>query len=256
MFENLLNPVFAPLLMLPPWLAIAILSLLVSLIITLIYKAMTDQSLMKQLKDEMKEFQKEMKELKAHPEKAMAVQKKAMETNMKYMSHSMKPMLITFLPIIVIFGWMNAHLAYEPILPGQEFTVTALFQKDAAGEVGLFVPEGVEIVSDAKQKIGADQATWTLKGEAGNYLLEFVFEEQSHTKELLITEEKAYAKVQQPVSRSKLRMIKINNEPVIAINLLNRDEGGWTSGRLGWLGAYIIFSLIFSMTIRKALKVY
>jgi uncharacterized membrane protein (DUF106 family) len=256
MFENLLNPLFAPLLLLPPWLSIAILSLLVSLIITLIYRAMTDQNLMKQLKDEMKEFQKEMKELKAHPEKAMAVQKKAMETNMKYMSHSMRPMLITFIPIIVIFGWMNAHLAYEPILPGEEFTTTTIFQKDVTGEVKLIVPEGVELLSDSKQKIGAGQATWTLKGEAGNYLLEFIFDNQSYTKDLLITKEKAYAKVQQPIPRSKLRMIKINNEPVIAINLFGKDVGGWTSGRFGWLGAYILFSLIFSMTLRKILKVY
>src|SRR3989344_2060351 len=120
-FENLLNPVFAPLLNLPTLWAVILLSFLISLIITIIYKYTTDQNLMKSLKEEMKEMQKEMKELRNNPEKAMQVQKKVMKTNGKYMMQSLKSTLYSFLPIILIFGWMNAHLAYIPILPGQEF---------------------------------------------------------------------------------------------------------------------------------------
>ena len=62
-FENILNPVFAPFLALPTLWAVLLLSFLISLIITLIYKYSTDQNLMKSLKDEMKELQKEIKEL-------------------------------------------------------------------------------------------------------------------------------------------------------------------------------------------------
>ena len=127
MFEGLLNPVFGPLLNLSPFWVVTIISALVSLIITVIYKFSTNQNLMKQLKDEMKELQKEMKELKNDPKKMMEVQTKAMQTNSKYMMQSMKSTLITFIPIILIFGWMNANIAYEPILPGQEFTINALF---------------------------------------------------------------------------------------------------------------------------------
>ena len=92
-FENLLNPVFDPLLNLPTLLAVVILSFLISLIITVVYKFTTNKRLMKDLKEEMKEFQKEVKELKKEPEKAMQVQKKAMQTNMKYMMNEMKSRL-------------------------------------------------------------------------------------------------------------------------------------------------------------------
>lgn len=102
-FESLLNPIFGPLLKLPPLWAIIIISLVIAILITLVYKWMTDQHLMKSLKDDIKKFQKEMKELKHEPQKVMAIQKKAMQTNMKYMMHSMKPTLVTFLPIILIF---------------------------------------------------------------------------------------------------------------------------------------------------------
>ena len=126
-FDALLDPIFSPLLKMNSLLAIGIISFLIAIVITVIYKYVTDQDLMKRLKTEMKEFQKQTKELKAHPEKAMAVQKKAMETNMKYMMHSMKPTLFTMLPIILIFGWLNAHMAYHPLLPCREFTATVNF---------------------------------------------------------------------------------------------------------------------------------
>ena len=49
-----------------------------------------------------------------------------------------------------------------------------------------------------------------------------------------------------------LKTIKINNEPKRVINLPFKllGYGG------GWLGTYIIFSMIFSMSLRKLLKVY
>ena len=91
------------LLKLTPFWSILIMSFILSLLIVLIYKITTNQTLMKSLKEEIKSLQKQMKELKHDPTKMMEVNKKAMETNMKYMGQSFKPMLFTFLPIIIIF---------------------------------------------------------------------------------------------------------------------------------------------------------
>jgi len=246
MFENFLNPIFAPLLKIPVFWSLLIIALLVAVIITLVYKWMTDQHLMKSLKEEIKEFQKKMKELKHDPQEVMKVQKRAMETNMKYMMHSMKPTLITFIPIIIIFGWLNAHLAYDPIMPGQEFTTTALFEKNTFGEISLTVPEGLELISNGTQEIVDSQAVWALKGDAGSYLLEYEFNGESHTKDLLITEERDYAKPVETVKNSKLRQLKIDMQKIKPIPGIP----------LGWLGTYIILSIVFSMTLRKILKLH
>ncbi|MFH1849576.1 MAG: EMC3/TMCO1 family protein [archaeon] len=246
MFESFINPLLAPLLDLPPLASITIIALGISILITLVYRWMTDQDLMKSLKDEMKKLQKEMKELKHDPKKMMAVQKQAMEKNMKYMMHSMKPTLITFLPIIIIFGWLNGHLAFHPIAPGQEFTTTLIAK--TGGSVTITVPEGVEIIGGAVQEIKNGLAVWTLKGEAGQYLLEYDMDGRTYTKELLITEERAY---KTPVEKKKddyVASISIDNEKIRPLNLF-----GW---RLGWLGTYIILSIVFSMTLRKILKLH
>jgi uncharacterized membrane protein (DUF106 family) len=242
--DPVLNTIFGPLLNIPPFWSILIISAIVSLIITLCYKWFTDQDLMKRLKTEMKELQKEMKELKNHPEKAMAVQKKAMETNMKYMGNSMKPTLVTFIPIILIFGWLNAHLAYEPILPNQPFTVSMQFGNHAGEQVMLHTVDTLELLVNNTQIIGNKEATWRLQGPEGNYLLTFEYQGTNHTKDLLITTEKEYAAQLERVAHSDIKSVQIHNNKVKVLF------------GLSWLWSYIIFSIILSTLLRKLLKIY
>ena len=247
-FENLLNPIFSPLLNLPTLWAVIVMSFLISLIITIVYKYTTNQDLMKQLKDEMKEFQREVKELKKEPDKAMAVQKKSMQTNMKYMMHSMKSTLYSILPIIIIFSWMSANFAYDPILPGQDFTTTVVFGEKVSGTIELSVPDGIIINGEIRKDVNDGDVKWVLSGNEGEYLLEYHFDGKKYSKEVLITKENKY---KEPVKRLKggiVKSIEIEHEEKKLLNLF-----GW---KLGWLGVYIIFSIIFSILIRKVIKVY
>ncbi|MDP6265525.1 MAG: EMC3/TMCO1 family protein [Candidatus Woesearchaeota archaeon] len=247
-FENLLDPIFSPLLNLPSLLTILLLSFLISLVITLITKYATDQDLMKRLKDEMKELQAEIKELKKDPEKAMQVQKQVMQTNMKYMKQSFKSMFYTFIPIIIIFSWMTANLAYDSILPGQDFTTSVVFQENAKGAIELSVPGGIIIDGGARKEVKDSSVKWILNGKEGEYLLEYIFDGKKYTKEVLITEKNKY---KEPVKRIKgdiVKSIEIEHKQKKILNLF-----GW---KIGWLGSYIIFSIIFSIGVRKVIKVY
>ena len=247
-FENLLNPIFFPLLNLPTLWAILVLSFFISLIVTVLYKYTTDQNLMKQLKDEMKEFQKEIRELKKEPEKAMQVQKKSMQTNMKYMTQSMKSTLYSILPLIIIFSWMNAHLAYEPILPGHDFTTTVTFEKNAKGIIELSVPEGITINGEAKKELKDGAVKWILNGKEGDYLLEYIFDGKRYNTEVLITERNMYKNPIKKVGDGSVSIIEVEYKPTQLLNIF-----GW---KIGWLGTYILSSILFSMLVRKVIKVY
>lgn len=248
MFDSMLNPIFAPLLKLPILWAIIIVALVIAVLITFVYKWMTDQHLMKTLKEDMKNFQKQMKEFKAEPKRVMELQKRAMETNMKYMMHSFKPTLITFIPLIIIFGWLNANLAFVPIMPDTEFTTTAIFDKETTGTISLVVPEQLQLITDSTPSIVDNQAQWKLKGPAGEYILEYVYNDQSYNKELLITEQQKYKQPLMKVKDSALNMIQTDHNKIKPLNLF-----GW---KVGWLGTYIIFSIAFSMILRKILKLH
>jgi uncharacterized membrane protein (DUF106 family) len=248
-FESLLDPVFSPLLRLPPLAAIIIISLVIAVIIVVVYKFMTNQKEMKEMKEQIKGCQKEMKELRHDPKAMMAVQKKAMQVNMKYMMHSFKPTIITFIPIIIIFGWLNANLAFMPIMPDTAFTTTMFFEENVVGEAELIVPEEIELMSDAVQEVEDGKATWKLKGAAGEHTLEYRYDEKNYLKEVLITEQQAYkAPLQKVKNGGDVQAIQVNNKPLKLINLFGL--------KLGWIWTYIIFSVVFSMILRKILKIY
>ena len=256
-YYDFLDIVFAPLLKLPALWAIIILSFIISLLIILITKYMTNQETMKNLKEEMKSYQKQMKELKNNPAKMMEMQKKAMESNMKYMSHSLKPTLITLIPIFFIFGWMNATFAYESIKPMQEFNVYAVFDKNADGEAEIIVPEEITVIGKAKSGIAPGvvnkrnhekTSSWTLKGQEGEHVIEIAYKEEKQQNTVLITDENKYL---QPLKQTKgsIKSLSTDYKKKVLIPINFRD---W----LGWLGVYIWCSIIFTMGLRKILKVY
>jgi uncharacterized membrane protein (DUF106 family) len=247
-FESILNPIFSPLLNLNPIYFILIISFLVSLLITLVYKWMTDQVMMKDLKDKIKDYQKKMKENKGDTKKMLEYQKSAMDANMKYMMHSLKPTLVTFIPVIIIFGWLSNSIAYEPILPNQEFTAALQFTEGIEGKVKTEVPEGVKIIGNKTKEIKDGAANFSFKAEEGDYLLAFTVEGKSFEKEVSITPSQKYAPVTKTFRNEPLKTITLSNKKLIVLNLF-----GW---KLGWLGTYIITSIIFSMALRKLMKLH
>lgn len=257
---SLLNPVFGPLLNMSPLVAITIISFIIALVMIIVYKYTTNQVMMKEMRGQLKGYQKQIKESRSEPAKMSELNKKMMEINMKVFRHSMKSMLITWIPIIIIFGWMNAHLGYEPIMPRQAFTTNVLFEEGISGDVKLIVPEGVEILGNSTQAIKDRKAEWQLKGIAGNYILEYDFENEKVLKEILITKEKAYIN---PIitkkgmlsfggeyipTDSRIVQISVSNAKVYPLKLFGL--------RLSWFWTYFILTFIFNMALRKAMKVY
>jgi hypothetical protein len=143
------------------------------------------------------------------------------------------------------------HFAYYPIMPGDNFTTDVFVGEEINGSLKLVAPEGVELISEAEQTVAEGKASWKLKAEQeGSYILEYWYGDESYAKDLLVTSEKSYEVPVKNLKRKDIKSIAINHGPVKIINLHFR---GW---KLGWIGTYIIFSIIFSMLIRKWLKIY
>lgn len=263
---SFLNPIMGPLLKLEPLFAIVLVSFILSLLITLAYKKFTNQDLMKRLKDEIKELQTEMKTLKNDPNKLMQVQKQAMETNTKYMMHSLKPTLFTFIPIILIFGWLNAHMAYFPLVAGDDFTVTAEFDEGIDGNITIVLPENVGLVKgDLSQAIANNKAEWVLNGKKGEYVLNYEFGVRTYEQAMIITNSLADRQYEEPVLTKK-NYIDLKDSGIVSFTVGNEKIRPFKRfgplgaipwiGNFGWLGTYILFSIAFSMGIRKVMKVY
>lgn len=274
---NILDPVLAfllsPILKLNIFLGILILSVVLSVLVTLVYKWTTKQDIMKSLKEDLKSLQKEAQKLqKEDPQKALEKQKLLMQKNMEYMKHSFRSTLYTIIPLLLIFGWMQATIAYMPIQPGEEFNVTLFMERGYRGIVSTDAPEGFQIIGNASREVEQGRAQFTfVSGQPGNYDLVFDADNEVHSKEIIISTWRDYA----PVLKAKkgtfaavfgwlytsksgyldpqgaVSQIMIQNKPVKPFG--NLSIFGWQPG---WLAAYIIFSIITSMATRKLLKVY
>jgi len=248
--DSIFNPVLGPLLKIPLFFTLLIICAVLTFIITIVYKYTTNQSEMKQIKEDLKRYQKEMKETK-DPKKMMATQKKALDLNMKYMMSSFKSTLYTFIPIIIIFAWLSSHIAYHPLLPGEDFSVTAQFADGAKGNITLEAIPQITIDQPDKE-ISDNKAVWVLNGAEGSYKLNFNYNTEEYEKNILITTEHTYEVPEQPIKDSKLKMIVVGNKKVHPFGE-SFNIFGWYPG---WLATYIILSLIFSSLFRKVLNVY
>lgn len=261
--SSLLDPILNPILslvssnsQLGPFYLILLFSFLISLTISVVYKLMTDQHLMRSLKAEMKELQKEMKTLRKDPEKLMQVQKKSMETNMKYMTQSFKPTLITLIPIIIIFGWMSSHLAYYPILGGESFTTSITLEDSLIGQnISIEVPMGINLTSSETQLIESETVNWVMKGDPGTYSITYLVNNMTYEQEVIISDSFGdYAEVEKRIGDDTVKSISLSNEPVKPIRSIGLGFIPWI-GNFGWLGCYIILSIVLSITIRKIMKI-
>ena len=244
---------------LPPAAAILVISVVVSFVTTVVYKYTTNQKLLKEIKDDVKRMQAEARASK-EPGRAAQLQKEMMKRSMQQFSSSTKSMLITLVPLFLLFGWMSANMAYEPVKPGEEFTTTTHFAKSASlfgSSTTLSTSEGLEILSGATQEVKGGTVTWRLRGEKeGSYKLTYALGNETYALTVLVTEKFRYenpllAKGKGIKKGSEIDRITIDVKPLQPFGEFSLL--GWHPG---WLASYIIFSLAASMLARKWLKVY
>ena len=117
--DSFFNSIFGWIITWNPLAGLAIISFILMLFTTLIYKYFTDQEALKGIKQEIKDIQTEMKEFKHDTKKVMELQKKSFEKTMETFKHQIKPMLITFIPFVILLPWIrNSYTPYGKIFLG------------------------------------------------------------------------------------------------------------------------------------------
>ncbi|TAL57730.1 MAG: DUF106 domain-containing protein [Nanoarchaeota archaeon] len=248
-----------------PLVTFILISFSISLCVTLVSKFTTNQPLMKQFREDIKKYQDQIRKTK-EPDKALAIQKKAMDVNMKYMSHSMKPTLFTLIPILIVFGWVAANLTVQQIIPNEPFNVTVLLANGNASDIKASASEGMKILSQTSNGLSSN---YTLTAPEGRYLMNFSLDSHMVQKRVLVTNkwdferpkiEKdgflngifsgSFDSTTRIPSESPFKSVLTHHKPL-------RPFGSFSIlGYMpGWLMTYILFSLIFTMALRKILDV-
>ncbi len=232
---------------LSPFWFVTLIALVIAIISVLAYKFFTDQKAMKAHREDMKAMQKKAKELKSDPTKMMALNKEMMEKNMSMMMQTFKVSFITIIPILLLYGYLHAHLEYERINPQEEFSVTIALADAFEGNITVSTGTGLETV-DGGQQTAESGKVFHFKGSEGLHPITFTANNKEYTHEVLISTTKDYLPRQQELNDATIKTITTDLEPVNIINILGLH--------LNWFWSYIILTIIFSMALRKLLKVY
>ncbi|MCK4997002.1 DUF106 domain-containing protein [Candidatus Pacearchaeota archaeon] len=96
-----------------PKYSIAMFSVLVTLVSTMVQKWLTNQEHLKTLKARQKELQKEIKKTK-DPTLLQGINKEMMDITMVMFKSSMKPMFVTIIPFLLLFSRLKG--VYVPVL--------------------------------------------------------------------------------------------------------------------------------------------
>lgn len=90
-----------------PLLSITVFSFIITLASTLAYKKFTDQSKMKELREQQKALQEKSKQFRNSPDKMLELQQEMMKLSTEQMRASFKIMFITLIPFILIFNYLR-----------------------------------------------------------------------------------------------------------------------------------------------------
>lgn len=92
-----------------------IITAVLNLITTLIHKKVTDQDMLKTIKEEQKLVNEEMKLYKDNPGKTMELSKKSMELAFKTFPITMRPVVYTAIPFILLIRWFGDYFKTNPV---------------------------------------------------------------------------------------------------------------------------------------------
>lgn len=98
-----------------PRTSIVLISFLVTFVMTLATKYLTDQKRIKELKEIHKRCQIEIKDAQGDLKKQSEIQSEMMNCSLEMMKYSMKPTLITFIPLILLLGFIRG--VYLEVFP-------------------------------------------------------------------------------------------------------------------------------------------
>lgn len=96
-----------------PKISLAVFSMVVTFVSTLVQKKFTDQEHLKSLKKRQKEIQKEIKKSK-DPSVMQELNAEMMSLTGVMFKSSMKPMFVTIIPFLILFSWLRS--VYVPVL--------------------------------------------------------------------------------------------------------------------------------------------
>ncbi len=252
---------------LPPWIGVALWSLISAVVILLIFRVSSNQEKMAEAKKAIHACLFEIRLFNDDLPKIFRAQGEILRHNTTYLRLSLVPM-IWILPIIILMmSQLQPYYGYEALAPGKAAIVTAhLIPTDGAAPrpaVSLEAPDGISIDSPGVWIPARGEISWRIVPDhAGRHELRILTADSHFAKEIIVADDGS--------ARSPLRVSGgLMNQMLYPIeSTLPQDCGietisvRYVDGSIdtlgfewNWMVLFFVLSIVFAFALRKPLGV-
>ncbi|MEC7847373.1 MAG: hypothetical protein VYA70_08250, partial [Gemmatimonadota bacterium] len=180
----------------PAIVGLTVISLLISVVMLIGFRAVSDQDALEEVKRRIYGGVYEIRLYKDDLRTIFAAQVGILRETMTYFRLSMVPMLWMMVPILIIVSQLQFQYGYESLEPGQTVLLRVEFTEEAAegvsatdgAGVSLDVPDGVRVETPLVWIPSLREAGWRIAAESpGEYELVIRIGEETLTKSMRVS---------------------------------------------------------------------
>jgi hypothetical protein len=259
---RIMDVVLGWMLNLPTDVALIIVAVGTSAILTFVRPLVTNQDLLRRCKRDKKKQKQFIREAKRRRDKEAVKRHRAVigTIGLKNMTAEGLPLLVSIVPIAMLAVWAFGRLAYLPPEPGEPVKVTAYTVASAIGKpVYMVPPEGVEVEDGLLKRVDVDpvkgpdgrvygMATWTVKAEksAKSYELAIRYAGDTWTKDFLVDGER-YALPLELHETGSVHGIELGMRPYKPFGVIPGIQAIYFEP---WLVGYLVICIPFVFVLR------
>jgi hypothetical protein len=168
-FGGIVAAVLWPFRAMSPWLGLAAVSLLTSLLMLLVYKLTSNQAAIRRAKDRIKAHLLELRLYQDNLRVTLAAQAAILKANLAYMGANLKPLAVMIVPLVLLLAQLSLWFDRAPLRPGEETLVKASVEATAdpvSLGLELETPPGLEVTAPAVRIPDEHEVVWRIKAVA------------------------------------------------------------------------------------------
>ncbi len=254
----------------PPIVGLTVISALVSVLMLIGFRAVSDQEALEEVKRRIYGGVYEIRLYKDDLRTIFAAQLGVLRETGTYFRLSMVPMLWMMVPIVIIVSQLQFQYGYESLEPGQTALLRVELTEEAAegvagtdgADVSLEVPDGVRLETPLVWIPSLREAGWRIAAESpGEYELVVRIGEETLTKSVRVS---GTTVLRSPVRPSSLldQLIYPAEEPLPRGSNAQVIRLGYTDAEINlfgwhthWIIAFFILTMVFAFALAKPLGV-
>lgn len=260
-FDLLLAP-------LAPWpaLAMVVVSALTAVWALLLFKAVTPQARLSQVRDRLFGHIYEMGLYQDHLRVVGRIQWNLARANLRYLSLTLPALFVLTVPMVLTLAQLDSRFSHRPLQAGEETVFAVTLAQGAAADlqdVHLETPAGLSVQAGPVRDRATGSVAWRLTQDVSGDHEIVVWRADQEIARRLVPGGDGFVAVGETSRDSWLHQLLYPGAPTLPTDgILSRmtlslpeRTSEYLGVRLNWLVAFMIFSLLVGLAIKDLLRV-